>query len=678
MKTKHILAIFIFVLFCIVFLGNGITQDDTQLNLPEGAKARLSKGEIKSISFSPDGTQIAVGSPTGVWFYDVRTGAERALLTDHVSTTGRVAFSPDGKTLASGMHDKILLWDIATGKFLKSIKRQASTIKGLRIFDDGTTLLCENDYDGSVQLWDINTGSKKKDFHPSGSRGLSAVFGSMIGREIAAVDLYLNKIEDNGIYAIGYKDGKIRLEDATTGRHLRNLQGPKERVRQLAFSPDGARLAAETANGTIRLWEVTTGRILKDLTQQSKWAWGLLMFSKGGKTLACQGKAADIELWDVETQTLRVTLDRMDTQMSMLAFSPDAKTVASANLNGEIKVWDANTGDEVSVFRTAHAAWLDALAFSADGSTLASGDIAAIRFWDTLTFTQRANTIKVRGALFGAWAFSPDGSTVTTADRFRFEKRTRDAFVKESVLSTLSLWDTRTGRRLSGFGIEWHEGEAPVLPGQKKTAMSTGGMDGPVVFSQNGYMLATALNSERATKDNRFTVHLWETPHGKLHFTLKGHTDKVNALAFTHQGHTLASASDDGTIRLWDASTGTQMLSLPSGKTRALVFSTDGKILASISGAANIQLWDIATGNKRIALKGQSSLSDALAFSMDNKILASGSRDRVILWDVPTGNKLATLKGQAYGINALAFSPDGNTLASGSEGGAIFLWHIPK
>ena len=678
MKTKRVFTTAILLFICTVFPHNGATQDNTQRNLPEGAKARLSKGQINSINYSPDGTQIVVGSPTGVWFYDVRTGAERTLLTDHVSTTGLVAFSPDGKTLASGMHDKILIWDIATGKFLKAIERQASTIKGFRIFDDGKTLLCENDYDGSVQLWDINTGLKKKDFHPSGSRGLSAVFGSMIGREIAAADLYLNKIDDNGIYAVGYEDGKIRLEDATTGRHLRNLQGSKEPVRQLVFSPDGTRLAAQTADGTIRLWEVTTGRILKDLTQKSKWVWGLLMFSKDGKTLACQGKAADIELWDVETRTLRVTLGRMDTQMSMLAFSPDVKTVASANLNGEIKVWDANTGDEVSVFRTAHAAWLDALAFSADGSTLASGDTATIRFWDTLTFTQRANPIKVQTALLRAWAFSPDGSTVTTAERFKFEKRTRDAFVKESVLGRLKLWDTRTGKELSGFGIEWHKGEAPVLPGQKKTAMSTGSMDGMIAFSQNGYMLAAALNSERATKDNRFTIHLWETPHGKLHFTLKGHTDKVNALTFTHQGHTLASASDDGTIRLWDASTGTQMLSLPSGKTRALTFSTDGKTLASISGAANIQLWDIATGNKRIALIGQSSFSDALAFSIDNKILASGSRDRVILWDTTTGNKLATLKGQAYWINALAFSPDGNTLASGSEGGAIFLWHVPK
>jgi len=96
MKTKHILAIFILLLFCTVFLRGVIAQDSTQRYLPEGAKARLSKGVIRGISFSPDGAQIAVGSATGVWLYDAHTGAERALFTDYVSRTGLVAFSPDG------------------------------------------------------------------------------------------------------------------------------------------------------------------------------------------------------------------------------------------------------------------------------------------------------------------------------------------------------------------------------------------------------------------------------------------------------------------------------------------------------------------------------------------------------------------------------------------------------
>ncbi len=137
----------------------GDEGDYTRWNLPKGAKARLRRGSIKGISFSPDGTRIAVGRATGVWLYDARTGAELALLTDHTSLTGDVAFSPDGKTLASGYGD-ISLWDIDTGKLLKSFRREESVIKALKIIDDGKTLFCES-FDGSVRLWDVTTDTSK-------------------------------------------------------------------------------------------------------------------------------------------------------------------------------------------------------------------------------------------------------------------------------------------------------------------------------------------------------------------------------------------------------------------------------------------------------------------------------------------------------------------------------------
>jgi len=91
-----------------------------------------------------------------------------------------------------------------------------------------------------------------------------------------------------------------------------------------------------------------------------------------------------------------------------------------------------------------------------------------------------------------------------------------------------------------------------------------------------------------------------------------------------------------------------------------------------------IQLWDIATGSLLTSIKGENNPENVLAFSPDNKILASGSQDGTIqLWNVATGNKLSTLKGHVDWVNALVFSADGNTLASGSQDGAIFLWNVP-
>ena len=674
---KHVLAITILFLVHALFLRNVIAQDSTQWKLPEGAKARLSKGEISGISFSPDGTQIAVGSPTGIWLYDARTGVELALFTDYVLETGLVAFSPDGKTLVNGMYDTILIWDVATGKLLKSIKRQRSRINALRILEDNKTLLCEN-YDGSVRLWDITTGEEKKNFDPKSSDGFGGVLRSAFGYEVTTAGLYLNKINENGLYAVGYKNGKIRLKDATTGKHLKTFQGPKGRISQLVFSPDGTLLVANTSNAPNRLWDVNTGKSIKDLTQNAT-MWGILTFSQDGKTLVCQKQSGEIELWDVATKMLRTTLgEDLRIPIHTLAFSSDAKTIVAANPNGEIRIWDTNTGAEVSVFSTGHTRKFGALAFSPDSTLLASGHINTIVLWDARTFTQLSNRVDTN-AWINAVGFSPDGSTLNSVKSFSFKKRTRGPFIKEGVLSTLSLWDTRTGDKLSDLPVESYLGELPKLSGMQNSSSSTTGAIGVVVFSQNGSMLATALNSKKATEDYRFTVHLWNIPHRTVNLTLKGHTDSLSALAFTPNGRTLASGGDDGTIRLWEASTGTEILNLQSGKISALTFSMDGKILASIDKAFSIQLWDVATGDKLISIEGQNDYGNVLAFSADSKILACGGRDGTIrLWDAATGNKLSTLKGHVDWVNALAFSPDGNTLASGSTDGAIFLWNVPN
>ena len=676
MKAKHALAITILFLIHALFLHSVIAQDYTQWKLPEGAKARLSKGAINGISFSPDGSQIAVGSATGIWLYDARTGVELALFTDYMSETGLVAFSPDGKILVNGMYDTILIWDVATGKLLKSIKRQRARIESLRILEDNKTLLCEN-YDGSVRLWDVTTGLEKKNFNPKASDGFGGVLQSAFGYEVTAAGLYLDKINDNGIYAVGYKNGKIRLKDATTGKLQKTLQGPKDRVSQLVFSLDGTLLAADAIDGPLRLWDITTGRTPKILTQDAK-LWGILTFSKDDKTLACQSQSGKIELWDVATKMLRTTLgEDSRTPIHTLVFSPDAKTVVTANPSGKIRIWDTNTGAELSVFSTGHTRKFGALAFSPDSTLLASGHINTIMLWDARTFTQFSNRVDTN-AWIDALVFSPDGSTVSSVKSFRFKRRTRGPFIKEGVSSTLSLWDARTGDKLSDLSVESYLGELPKLPEVQNSSSASTGAIGMVVFSQNGSMLATALNSDRATEDYRFTVHLWNIPHRTVNLTLKGHTDTVNALAFTTNGGTLASGSDDKTIRLWDTSTGTAILNMPSDKIHALAFSMDGKILASINSAFSIQLWDVTTGSELTSIAGQNDYGNVLAFSTDSKILACGSRDGTIwLWDVATGNKLSTLKGHVDWINALAFSPDGNTLASGSSDGAIFLWNVP-
>jgi uncharacterized delta-60 repeat protein len=116
---------------------------------------------------------------------------------------------------------------------------------------------------------------------------------------------------------------------------------------------------------------------------------------------------------------------------------------------------------------------------------------------------------------------------------------------------------------------------------------------------------------------------------------------------------------------------------LHSSYVNSVAFSLDGKILASGSADASIILWDVASHNQVATLKGHSSYVRSVTFSPDGKILASGSFDgSIILWDVASHNQLAVLKGHSSSVNSVAFSPDGKTLASSSADNGIILWDV--
>ena len=120
----------------VLFVPSSIAQDYTRWELPKGAKMRIGKGQITSnISYSPDGTRIAIASNAGIWIYDAATGAELNLLTGHTARVGSVAFSPDGATLASGGRSRddptIRLWDADTGEHRRTLKGHALYITAL-------------------------------------------------------------------------------------------------------------------------------------------------------------------------------------------------------------------------------------------------------------------------------------------------------------------------------------------------------------------------------------------------------------------------------------------------------------------------------------------------------------------------------------------------------------------
>ena len=169
-----------FVIF--TFTSNTFAQDSPQWHLPEGVKARLGKGRINEIAYSPDGTRLAVAGGIGIWLYDAQTGAELDLITGHARSVSSISYSPDGQTLASGSEDEtVRLWDAQTGRHLRTLRGHTDWVFSVSYSPDGQTL-ASGSWDGTVRLWDAQTGRHLRTLRGIRMRSIACRIRRMVRR----------------------------------------------------------------------------------------------------------------------------------------------------------------------------------------------------------------------------------------------------------------------------------------------------------------------------------------------------------------------------------------------------------------------------------------------------------------------------------------------------------------
>ena len=173
------------------------------------------------------------------------------------------------------------------------------------------------------------------------------------------------------------------------------------------------------------------------------------------------------------------------------------------------------------------------------------------------------------------------------------------------------------------------------------------------------------------------TLKIWDAHTGEERLTLEGHVNGVTACAVSPDGKWVVSASNDETLKIWDAHTGEEQCTF-KGHTwyvTGCAVSPDGKWVVSASGDGTLKIWDAHTGEERLTLKGHVNGVNACAVSPDGKWIVSASDDETLkIWDAHTGEQRFTLEGHRDSVTACAVSPDGKWIVSASIDGTLKIW----
>jgi WD40 repeat protein len=596
----------------------------------------------------------------------------------HTDDVRSVAFSPDGKILATAGADKVIfLWDTETYRPIGKLEGHGDLVKSIAFSPDGRSLASGSD-DTTVILWDVETQ------RPQGL--------AFVGHEDLVNGVAFSP--DGRTLASASRDTTIRLWDIET-RQSTVLAGHEDLALSVAFSPDGRTLASASSDNTVRLWDVeTTSPIGDPLTGHTSSVLSVA-FSPDGSLLASGSRDTTIRLWSLArssagdisaVQPLTDPLTAHTDRVASVAFSPDGSILASGSWDNSLVLWNTRTWEQMGNPLKGHTNLVRGIAFSPDGQVLASGasdDIAIL--WDIQGRQSLGRAIARHGSEIVSIASSPNGSLLAmgTADSAVL---LLDISGSEPVSHTLSghtegwvndVAFSPDGRTLASAGDDDRIILWDVSTRQQRGEPIVGHTDDVlcIVFSPDGSTLASGSADT--------SVILWDAETGKaLGLALQSHTDWVTDVEFSPDGSTLASCGWDETVVLWDVASRQRLgdpLTLHTQEVYDVAFSPDGGTMASASGDASIILWDLRSGTPvGNALTGHTNSVMKVSFHPGGEILASAGEDtNVILWHLPTGKRVGPpMDLHTQKVRDITFVLDDQALASVSEDSTCILWDI--
>ncbi len=624
---------------------------DALTNLRALQVVQTDTGDVDSVAFSPDGSQIVTGGGGGsaeIW--NARTGRLLLRLRAPDTIINDVVYSRDGSSIATaGFDGSVDIWNARTGAKAATFKVPVDpagddNIVSVAFSPSGSEVAASSYYRDTTRIWDWRTGTLLLTVHKAGGD----VEFSPNGSKIVTVA----------------NDGSGRVRNAHTGVLLAMLKLHGYGARTAMFSPAGSEIVTTEAGSPTNfrpdgdapnvasIWDSRTGALVRPLTlPHDFYLIYTAAFSPHGGTILTAGVGSDNvswQLWDVRTGALLANFAASSgTDDTAAAFSPDGSRIVIAN-GGTAEIWSARPTVRMGVIEP-HLRPLQDAAFAPGGLTFvtASSDGTA-RIWNTRTGALVTTFEEPGGAAVYTAAFDSDGSRIVTA----------------SNDGTARLWNARTGallKTLKPCAAAWRR---RMYCPEAVTSAAFGGPDGSEIVT--------------VSPGQPGPVDVWNARNGALLRSLRVFSTLPNnaAAPLSPNGSwVMSSGLDPAQIRDVRTNRILMTLKLPAGvHPGTAMFSPDGSRIVTTDTDGSAQIWNWRTGNVQTSLPGSDFVT--AAFSPDgSKIVTVGHAAKVQIWDAHTGAPLTTYPApDDAGVASASFSPDDSTVITAGQDGTARIW----